>query len=208
MRNHGKRWSAQDDDDLRRLYPVNEIRVLENIFGRPEKAISARASRLGLTKALGYEPPRRGCFEKGLSPWNKGMKGLDIGGEATRFKKGQRPHTWVPVGTERVNKEGALERKVRDSEHPKDNFQSVHSIIWEERYGPIPEGYIVRFKTSDKRNFDYDNLELVSRAENMLRNSYHRYGPEIAQLYQLKGALTRKMNRRRRDIENENHRSA
>ncbi|TDX30805.1 HNH endonuclease [Modicisalibacter xianhensis] len=208
MRNHGKRWSPQDDDDLRRLYPTNEIRVLEKIFGRPEKAITARAHRLGLTKAPDYVPPRRGVFEKGQKPWNKGTHFSPPGSEKGRFKKGQRPHTWVPIGTERVSKDGILERKVTDAGPAKDHFCSVHSIIWEERHGPIPEGHIVRFKSDDKRNFDDDNLELVSRAENMQRNSYHRYGPEIAQLYQLKGALSRKINRRSRDLENQNHRSA
>jgi len=28
---------------------------------------------------------------KGHKPWNKGMKGIDIGGKATRFKKRQPP---------------------------------------------------------------------------------------------------------------------
>lgn len=197
MRNHGKRWTPQDDDDMRRLYPTNEIRVLEKIFGRPEKAIAARAHKLGLTKAPDYAPPRRGTFEPGIKPWNKGMKGIDLSGGKGQFKKGNRPHTWVPIGHERISKDGLLERKVTDDGPAKDHFRSVHSIIWEERHGPIPEGYFVRFKSDDKRNFDDDNLELVSRAENMRRNSYHtNYPPEIARLIQLRGALNRKINRR------------
>ncbi len=193
---------------MRRLFPVNDIRALMQIFGRAEKAIAARAHRLGLTKAPGYEPPKRGCFEKGSQPWNKGVKGLDLSGGKGQLRKGDRPHTWVPIGHERVSKEGILERKVTDDGPARYHFRSVHSLIWEERHGPIPEGHLVRFKDGDKRNFDPDNLECVSRAENMERNSYHRYGPEIAQLYQLKGALTRQMNRRSRDIENQDNRSA
>jgi len=207
-RNDGKPWSPQDDDDLRRLYPHHDIQALMRIFGRAEKAIAARAHRLELVKAEGYEPPRRGCFEPGLVPWNKGQPFNPPGSEKGRFKPGQRPHTWVPVGHERISRDGVLERKVTDAGPAKDHFQSVHSIIWEELHGPVPEGHLVRFKDGDKRNFAPDNLELVSRAENMQRNSYHRYGPEIAQLYQLKGAITRKINRRSRDIENQDHRSA
>ncbi len=208
MRNQGKRFSPQDDADLRRLYPHNDIQALMRIFGRSEKSIAARAHKLGLAKAPDYEPPRRGCFEPGMRPWNKGAKGLDLSQGKGQFRKGNRPHTWVPVGHERISKDGILERKVTDAGPAKDHFQSVHSILWEEHHGPIPEGHVVRFRDGDRTNFDISNLELVSRAENMARNSYHRYGPEIAGLYQLKGVLTRKMNQRRRDIENQDHRSA
>lgn len=197
MRNHGKPWSPQDDDDLRRLYPTNEIRALMQIFGRAEKSIAARAHRLGLTKAEGYEPPRRGMFESGLVPWNKGKPHPTRGRAVeTQFKKGRKPHTWVPIGHERVSRDGILERKVQDATHPKDNFRSVHSLIWEEHHGPIPEGHIVRFKDGNKRNFDLDNLELVTRAENMHRNSVHRLPKELAELVQLRGALNRKLNNR------------
>ncbi|MFC7091929.1 HNH endonuclease signature motif containing protein [Halomonas salifodinae] len=205
MRNHGKPWSPEDDADLERLYPHNENRVLERIFGRPGQAITSRAHKLQLRKAPDYTPPRRGCFEKGQAPWNKGKSHSPAGSEKGRFKPGQKPPTWVPIGTERVNKDGILERKTQGAEHPKDNWRSVHSLIWEEHHGPIPDGYLVRFKDGNRQNITIDNLELVSRAENMERNSYHRYGPEIAQLYQLKGVLTRKMNQRRREIENQDH---
>ncbi len=208
MRNHGKPWSPEDDADMRRLYPVNEIRVLEKLFGRAEKAITARAHKLGLTKADGYTPPRRGCFEKGQQPWNKGIPFSPPGSEKGRFKPGQKPHTWQPIGSERETKEGYLQRKMTDTGCPPHDWVEVQRIVWEEHFGPIPDGHVVLFKDGDKRNFDHQNLELISRAENMSRNSYHRYGPEIAQLYQLKGALSRKINRRSRDIENENHRSA
>ena len=208
MRNHGKPWSSEDDADMRRLYPVNEIRVLEKLFGRAEKAIAARAHKLGLTKADNYTPPRRGCFEKGQRPWNKGIQFSPPGSEKGRFKPGQKPHTWQPIGSERVTKEGYLKRKMTDTGYPPRDWVEVQRIVWEEHFGPIPDGHVVLFRDSNKLNFDPGNLELISRAENMNRNSYHRYGPEIAQLYQLKGALSRKMNRRSRDIENENHRSA
>jgi len=208
MRNHGKPWSPQDEADMKRLFPVNEIRVLEKLFGRAEKAITAKAHKLGLVKAEGYTPPRRGCFEKGQQPWNKGIPFSPPGSEKGRFKPGQKPHTWQPIGSERETKEGYLQRKMTDTGYPPHDWVEVQRIEWEKHFGPIPDGHVVLFRDGDKRNFEPANLELISRAENMNRNSYHRYGPEIAQLYQLKGALSRKMNRRSREIENENHRSA
>lgn len=39
-----------------------------------------------------------------------------------------------------------------------------HRLIYEEHYGPIPDGYAVVFKDSDKSNVTIDNLMLISRA--------------------------------------------
>ena len=52
------------------------------------------------------------------------------------------------------------------------------------------------FRDEDNRNFAGENLELISRADLMRRNSYLHLPPEIAQIVQLRGALTAKINRR------------
>ena len=67
---------------------------------------------------------------------------------------------------------------------------------WPILEGIIPPGHALIFKDGNKRNFALDNLELVSRAELMRRNSVHNYGPEIARIHQLQGAITRQINKR------------
>ena len=197
MRNHGKPWSQEDEADMRRLYPVNEIRVLEKIFGRAEKAITAKAHKLGLVKADDYTPPRRGCFEKGQRPWNKGIQFSPPGSEKGRFKPGQKPHTWQPIGSERVTKEGYLQRKMTDTGYPPRDWVPVSHIEWEKHHGkPVPEGHAVLFRDGDKRNFAPGNLELISRADLMRRNSYLNLPEPLPQIVQLRGALNRKINRR------------
>ncbi len=53
------------------------------------------------------------------------------------------------------------------------------------------------FRDGNRRNFAPPNLELVSRSELMRRNSHwNTLPPELAQIVQLRGALTRKINRR------------
>ena len=48
-----------------------------------------------------------GRFTKGHIPANKGKKGVSYEGmKATQFKKGHRPANWVPIGTERTNRDG------------------------------------------------------------------------------------------------------
>lgn len=105
-------------------------------------------------------------FKKDATPWNKGMKGLDIGGEDTRFKKGCLPHNYLPIGTERVNGDGYVDIKVAEP----NKWKPKQRIIWEKVNGPIPKDYAVIFGDSNNRNFDIDNLILVSRSQLLFLN--------------------------------------
>ena len=77
-------------------------------------------------------------------------------------------------------------------------WRAVHILLWEAAHGPLPKGHAIVFKDGDKRHIELDNLQLVTRAELMSRNTMHNYGPEIARVIQLKGAITRQINRRTR----------
>jgi HNH endonuclease len=52
------------------------------------------------------------------------------------------------------------------------------------------------FRDGDKANMALDNLELVTRAELMRRNSVHRNHPQIVELLRLRAVITRKINQR------------
>ena len=47
----------------------------------------------------------------------------------------------------------------------KDNWKAKHILIYEKAHGPIPEGYKCAFLDGNRRNYDLDNLILVSKAE-------------------------------------------
>lgn len=116
-------------------------------------------------KRYSIKSGRTGRFSKGHIPFNKGKKGFSYEGcKATQFKKGNRPHTWLPVGTERLNADGYVDIKVQDNKKQR-NWKGKHILIWEERNGPVPEGHVVIFGDRNKRNFNPDNLILVSRAQ-------------------------------------------
>lgn len=106
----------------------------------------------------------RNYWPKGHIPWNKGMKGLNIGSQETQFKKGNIPANRVPVGTERIAKDGYIEIKIQDGKL-NDNWKAKHVYIWEKHNGPVPEGHCVIFGDGNNRNFDINNLILVSRAQ-------------------------------------------
>lgn len=104
-----------------------------------------------------------GQFVKGCEPWNKGVKGY-MGANKTSFKKGHRPHNWVPIGSERVTKDGYIEVKIQEGQFQK-NWKGKHILIWEEHNGPVPESHAIIFGDGNKRNFDINNLICVSRAQ-------------------------------------------
>ena len=102
---------------------------------------------------------------------------------------------YKPIGTERVTIDGYLERKMNDDMPLQKRWRAVHIVLWEQANGPLPGGHALVFRDGNKRNISLDNLELVTRADLMCRNSVHNYGPEIAKLVQLRGAINRKINK-------------
>lgn len=108
-----------------------------------------------------------GQFQSGHTPFNKGKKKYWIGGEATQFKKGHRPHNYKPVGTERVNGDDYVDIKIADP----NKWKGKHILIWEAHNGPVPRGCAVIFGDGNRRNFDIDNLIVVSRKQLSTMNS-------------------------------------
>lgn len=213
-----KRWTRRQLAVLRREYPNRPCAEVARLVNHTVSSTYQRARLLGIGKSAAYlaSPASgrlrpgdtrglSGRFQPGQKSWNKGTH-FEAGGRSklTRFKKGQRPHTWRPVGTERVTDDGTLQRKVADTGYPPRDWKAVHALVWEAAKGPIPRGHIVIFKpgrrTTEPDKITLDVLELVSRQELMLRNSYHtRYPKEIGRLIQLRGALMRQINKREQD---------
>lgn len=171
-------WNAQRDDWLRSLYPETNNRTIAKVMGCSYSAIKNRAQTLGLKKSPEYlEREKPGCFRPGQTSWNKGVSYQPGGRIAeSQFKPGHKPQTTVPVGTETVDKDGYLKRKIRDDAPPgmsRKNWKSVHVMKWEEYHGrPVPPKHVVRLKDGDKRNFSRENLVLVSMAENAILNKF------------------------------------
>jgi hypothetical protein len=143
---------------------------------------------------------RKTQLKPGVSAWNKGIKG-STGHPPNVFRPGNRPQTWVPVGTTRLDeRDGYLVRKVSDTRDRKVDWRPLHVLAWEAENGPVPAGHVVVFKpgrkTTEEAAITPDAVECISRRDLMLRNTYHRYGPEVAKLVQLRGAITRQINKR------------
>lgn len=209
-------YGPEEDEIIRALFPVNHSRDIAPLIERTEASVENRAFKLGVRKSDGYRVSKGGRFLPGHSPHNTGKPASEwnTGRERcrrTQFKRGRPPQearNYRPVGSLRVCKDGYLERKVTDDPnvHPSNRWVALHRLVWESANGPIPAGHIVVFKagrtTAVEAEVVIDRLELISRAENMRRNSYHtRYPKEVAQLIQLRGALNRKINNRMRNMQ-------
>jgi hypothetical protein len=220
-----QRWTPADDALLRDRYPTETAATVAEALGRPLKAIYVRASELGLRKAPGViaevarertAQPGHGSeatrFKPGQPGWNTGIRGVTGLHEKSRqhwFRSGKlngkAAQQVLPVGSYRMSADGYLERKFSEaSGSPSKRWTGVHRLVWMEANGPIPDGYVVAFRpgrfTTDVEKITLDALELVSRVDLMRRNSVHTvYGPEVARLVQLRGAITRQINRKSKD---------
>lgn len=212
-----RRWLPSEDALVRELYPHTKTAKLARKLRRTERAVFMRADSLGLRKSAAYLASPDACrlrrggnvgaafrFKRGAAPWNRGVTGY-MGANRTSFVKGRRPEdarNYRPIGSERISKDGYLERKVSDDQSvaPARRWRAVHVLVWEAAHGPVPPGHAVAFKPDRKSsavaNITPDALELVSRGELMRRNTLHRYPKEIARLIQLRGALNRQINKR------------
>lgn len=206
-------WTSADRRMLRNLYPHKPTASVAAELHRTATSVSAMAAILGVRKSAAYLASPAACrlrkgdnvgaacrFQPGHVPANKGLRrpGYVRGRMAeTQFRKGQKPHTWVPVGTESLDSEGYRKRKVSDNRKlaSRFNWRFVHVMVWEEKHGRVPRDHAVVFKNGDRSDIRLRNLELVPRRELMLRNSVHRLPREIAQVIQLRGALIRQIHR-------------
>jgi hypothetical protein len=232
-----KRWTDSELEILRARYPHEQTSIVSAALGRDTHGVYRKANQLGILKTEAYlESPAAGRtrpsngshpnsvkhrFQKGQTSHNKGLRrpGWHRGRmKETQFRKGQlsgqAAYNYVPIGTLRVNADGYLDKKVTDDASivSARRWVGVHRLVWEEAHGPIPDGYVVVFqpgrRTIDPNLITLDALELVSRVELMRRNTVHNLPKELAELVQLRGALMRKINRRTRESEEQDQRSA
>jgi hypothetical protein len=204
-----KKWSTDETLLLAHLYACTYTATLAKLFNCKIEQVYQRANTTGLSKSDWYKNSpmaqrlRTDCsmgipyrFKKGQTPPNKGLKGISYPGSVpTQFKPGSKPPNHKPVGTIRVV-DGYFEIKMAEGMR---QWKLLHRVIWERMNGKIPDGYLVTFIDGDQTNIEITNLTLMTKQENARRNSIHRYGPEIAKLYQLKGAINRQINKRERN---------
>lgn len=168
--------------ELKRDYATTLNQDLADRFGCSIHSIENKGFELKLKKDKEFirqvakdnftedHPARKHWIKKGTPPPNKGKKQKEyMSKEAiertknTRFKKGHIPANAVPVGYERLDKDGYIYIKVEG----KRKLVLKHRYVWEQHNGSIPRGNNIQFKDGNKHNCDIDNLYMISRSEQM-----------------------------------------
>lgn len=202
-------------DYLIKYYPTVKAAYIAQTLGCPVSTVYRIAAKYGLKKSdeffkskkSGRTDGNRGSltrFKKGQTPWNKGKK-YNSGGRSaeTHFKKGRPPQearNYRPIGSTRVSKDGYLEIKISD-DHPTParRWKAAHRVVWEREHGPVPDGHVVVFKpgmkTMDPEQITIDRIDCITRAENMKRNTIHRYSPEVKSAIRAVAKLTKGIKR-------------
>lgn len=106
-----------------------------------------------------------GCFKKGITPWNKGTKGVmkkNSGTFVNGQRAGERNNTWK--GGLQKHKDGyyiylGVGKRMRRGRY---NFEQV--------YGELPKEYVIYHRDGDCFNDDIENLEAITRGELAMRN--------------------------------------
>jgi hypothetical protein len=146
-------------------------------------SVSAMTSSL---KRYGIKSGRDGQFKKGNVPWTVGAKGKGIiKPNSGCFKKGIIPANLKPLGHERIDTQnGYILVKVAEPNPytgAPTRYREKHQVVWEQHHGQIPSGHIITFIDGDPLNPDINNLECISKAENVRRNKlqYRKQPPEL-----------------------------
>jgi hypothetical protein len=175
----------EETELLIEYYPHRSTKEVAFITGKSIAQCYAKAHALQLHKTEEYlatEASGRiknsrveSQFKKGQTPWNKGMKGLDIGNQETQFKKGHQPHNHKPLASERIDEDGYTYIKIAEP----NKWVLKHRHIYEQEHGTLEPHMIVTFRDKNISNFEIENLEAITKVENMQRNTITKYPQPI-----------------------------
>ena len=160
------KWTDEEKEYLASIVKGNTYKEITKQmndkfeYNFSEEQIKGMMYRNKLTTGTG------GYFKKGSTPWNKGLKGY-MGANKTSFKKGTIPPNQVPIGTESITKGGYIKVKVGEP----NKWKLKQRYIYEQHYGEIPNNCNIIFADKNIRNFDINNLVLVSKAEMLILNN-------------------------------------
>jgi hypothetical protein len=197
-RNQMKKTTATKKEDLyiKANYLELPIKRIAKNIGRSNIFISTRLRQLELEVPdhIIKKNIEKGRFNNGHVPFIKGKKIEDFySPEAMEkvkdcwFKKGHIPANASFDGAITIVN-GYKWKRVSVN-----NWIQLHIYNWEKEHGELPDGMMLAFKDGDQMSCETNNLQPITRAENMVRNSIMRYPPELQKSLRLMGKLNKKI---------------
>ena len=195
------------NDIIRERYPFEPTKKIADDLGLSESSVYNRAWAMGIKKdpvylrstqyPPGYLGGKATQFQKGHAPANKGQKmSTEVYQKVARtmFKKGSKPTNTQPIGTihQRKDTGGKMYQYIKLADC---KWQLLNRYTWEMHNGPIPKGMVVVYKDGNYLNNDITNLLMITKKENMARNTIQRLPKELQQVMRLKCKLINKINK-------------
>jgi hypothetical protein len=195
-----RKWTAEEESYMRLNYATSLTRNMAAYLQRREPAVYEKAQRMGLFKDQGFlskmasihsktHPKVRAAgFKKGSVPVNKGKKSIYYGGG---FEKGHVPYCVLPAGSLRVhtNNDHIL-IKMDDN----NRWEQLGRYTWFVYHGEWPSpDHVIWHKNRDVQDTTPDNMELITKAEHLLRISMHNLPPEVVAVLRVKGSITKEL---------------
>ena len=188
------------------LYPNHSSKYIAELLGVTISKVYNTAWAANVKKSAEYmltpesgriiEPSVANQFKPGHTPHNKGKQmDAEIYEKVapTMFKKGNKPANTKPVGTINVRLDSQNRPyqyiKIKDS-----HWELLQRYVWTKANGEIPRGSVVIFLDGNYLNCELTNLKVITRKENMARNTIQRYPAELQEIMKLTCKLKRKTN--------------
>ena len=206
-----KLWTIEEVSKVGELYPDMECADIAKIMGCRLDQIYYIAYKNRFEKSLAYRQSmaakknfkiagKKYVFAKGHTPINKGRKMEDYVPpeslariQSSQFKKGRRNFNELEDGAITI-REDKSKRPYKFIRIAKAKWKSYQVHVWEQAHGPIPPGHVIIFKNYDTLNCELSNLEMITKSENMLRNSIHNYPEDIKEAIYTLRKLKKKIN--------------
>lgn len=194
------------DKYIKKNYLIFPVKTLAKKINKSHTFVQDRLKKLGLKipRKIIEQRIHQSRFQKGIVPATKGMKWDEYmskqGQENSRksqFKKGEIPPNKRHYRDRMItlHTDSKTQRKYWWIRISMREWKMYHVEIWERENGPVPPGYIIVFKDKNSLHCVIENLESITLAENMRRNTLHNLPEELKSTIHLIAGLSRKINR-------------
>ena len=162
-----KLWTIREVRELKSRVNTMTHAQIAQLLGRSISAVRGKAVSLGLRR-----PENIGQFQKGHAPsFNPDVR------HATLFKKGHIPANKRPEGY--IAEHNCGSRRVKRIV-VNGKWMYYHKYIWQQHFGPIPSGYMLRFINGDPLDCRIENLRLLTKREHFQLNVANRDHQKVA----------------------------
>lgn len=166
-----KKWTKEEINRVQELYYQFPMAFIATLMGLPYGTIK------GVVRRYGLKTLRETRFNKGHRPWNTGIKGWTFKNSG-QFPKGNIPQNYKEPGYVAIRRDKSGKDYWFIKSEADKTMVPLHRYLWLKHVGKIPDGMILRFKDGNTLNCDIDNLELITRAEHMKKNTNRKKSSE------------------------------